>query len=62
MSMLEKSTLSARVAGLPEQKSQPLKPRALWAFLRTNTWRAEEKDEEDIGDLPPEVTEFRYLV
>lgn len=52
MSALQKSAMSARVAGLTRQQAPPPQARAPWAFSEADTGE-EEEEEEELGDLPP---------
>ncbi|CAE7157511.1 unnamed protein product [Rhizoctonia solani] len=54
MSALQRSAMSARVAGLPRQQAPPPQARAPWAFPEDQLGDEEEEEEEDgLGDLPP---------
>ncbi|CUA71322.1 protein phosphatase methylesterase 1 [Rhizoctonia solani] len=54
MSALQKSAMSARVAGLSRQQAPPPQARAPWAFPEDQLGGEEEEEEEDgLGDLPP---------
>ena len=52
MSALQKSAMSARVAGLPREQPPPPQARAPWAFPETSA-EDEEEEEGELGDLPP---------
>ncbi|CAE6500432.1 unnamed protein product [Rhizoctonia solani] len=55
MSALQRSAMSARVAGLPRQQAPPPQARAPWAFPEDELGDEEEGEEEEdgLGDLPP---------
>ncbi|CAE6465221.1 unnamed protein product [Rhizoctonia solani] len=53
MSALQKSAMSARVAGLPRQQAPPPQARAPWAFPDDELGDEEEEEEDGLGDLPP---------
>ncbi|CEL58661.1 protein phosphatase methylesterase 1 [Rhizoctonia solani AG-1 IB] len=57
MSALQRSAMSARVAGLPRQQAPPPQARAPWAFpdseLGDEGEEEEEEEEDGLGDLPP---------
>ncbi|CAE6397646.1 unnamed protein product [Rhizoctonia solani] len=55
MSALQRSAMSARVAGLARQQAPPPQARAPWAFPEDELGGEEEEEEEEdgLGDLPP---------
>ncbi|KDN38360.1 hypothetical protein RSAG8_09564, partial [Rhizoctonia solani AG-8 WAC10335] len=55
MSALQRSAMSARVAGLPRQQAPPPQARAPWAFPEDELGDEEEGEEgeDGLGDLPP---------
>ncbi|KAG8703253.1 Protein with carboxyl methyl esterase activity [Ceratobasidium sp. 423] len=53
MSALQRSAMSARVAGLPRQQAPPPQARAPWAFPDTEFGDEGDEEEDGLGDLPP---------
>ncbi|KAH7335824.1 Alpha/Beta hydrolase protein [Rhizoctonia solani] len=53
MSALQRSAMSARVAGLPRQQAPPPQARAPWAFPDDECGDEEDEEEDALGDLPP---------